>query len=138
MKEAVQKAVDELVEGLPNATVTAKDDGSGGAYVLIEDVDLGPAFEPRSSWIIFQITYVYPDSDVYPHFINPEICYVERGPVPNQHVDGNLPLAMTRGATAPGFERAAIQVSRRSNRRNALTDSALGKLLRVLEFTRSR
>jgi len=38
----------------------------------------------------------------------------------------------------PGFELPAIQVSRRSNHRRAETDSALQKLLRILEFLRSR
>ena len=69
MKEAVQKALNELVEGLPDAKVTAENDPDGGAYVLVDDVDLGPAFRPRRSWIAFQITWTYPESDVYPHFI---------------------------------------------------------------------
>jgi len=45
---------------------------------------------------------------------------------------------MTRGAMMPGFEMPAIQVSRRSQRRNAATDSALQKLFRVIEFLKSR
>lgn len=138
MKPAVQQAVGQLVEGLPDANVTAEDDPDGGAYVLVEDIDLGPAFAPRRSWIAFQITWTYPEADVYPHFIDAKVKYVGEGPTPNQHPDGNLPTSMTRAGTAPGFEKPAIQVSRRSNRRNPKTDSALAKLLRVLEFLRSR
>ncbi len=137
MKEGVEAAIEELEEGFPGAKVTAKDDESGGAFVLVEDVDYGGAFAPRRSWIGFHVTY-NPDADVYPHFIDPEVKYVGAGKTPHQHADGNLPAAMTRGMAVPGFDKPAIQVSRRSNRRNAETDSPLQKLLRVLEFLRSR
>jgi hypothetical protein len=75
---------------------------------------------------------------VYPHFIDPGASYVGSGPVPNQHADGDLPTSMTRGMTMPGFEVPAIQVSRRSSRRNAEIDTPLQKLLRIIEFLRTR
>jgi hypothetical protein len=104
----------------------------------VDGVTIGRCFDPGSSWIGFHIAWTYPDSDVYPHFIDADIRYVGSGPVPNQHPGGNLPTALTRGATMPGFELPAIQVSRRSNHRNAETDSALQKLLRIAEFLRTR
>lgn len=137
MKKFVQTAIKELEDGLPDAKVTARDDGDGGAHVLVEDVDFGEAFAPRKSWIGFHVTWS-PDADVYPHFIDPAVQYVGSGATPNQHPDGNLPAAMTRGMSLPGFDKPAIQVSQRSNRRNAETDSALQKLLRVLKFLRTR
>lgn len=138
MKAAVAEAVDELIAGLPQANVQAEADPEGGAYVRIDEVDIGPAFEPRKTWIAFQITWAYPDADVYPHFIDPGIRYVGQGPAPNQYPEGNLPTSMTRGAETPGSKNPAIQISRRSNKRNAETDTALQKLLRVLDFVRSR
>jgi hypothetical protein len=38
----------------------------------------------------------------------------------------------------PGFDLPAIQVSRRSNHRNADTDTAVQKLLRITDFLRTR
>ncbi|MGD0065790.1 MAG: hypothetical protein ABSB76_20375 [Streptosporangiaceae bacterium] len=81
--------------------------------------------------------WTYPDADVYALFADVGVRYVGSGPVPNQHRDGNLPTALMRSAAMPGFELPAIQISRRSNHRNAETDSALQKLLRVLESAAS-
>ena len=138
MKEPVEKAIEELRAGFPDTTVKAKADPEGGAYVLLDEVDLGPAFSPRRSWISFQITWAYPAADVYPHFIDSSVKYVGEGEAPNAFPEGNLPAAMTRNATAPGFDMPAIQISRASRRRNAETDTALTKLLRILEFMESR
>lgn len=134
MKPAVEGAIAELRKGLPGHDVSVKEDPDGGAYVIVFGISIGERFAPPTSWIGFQITWAYPDADVYPHFIDPQVRYLGAGPAPNQHPDGDLPLAMTRGAIMPGFNITAIQISRRSNRRNAATDRALEKLLRVIDF----
>jgi hypothetical protein len=139
MKPEVAKALEELATGLPDVKIRSIEDDDGGAYVLIEDIRIGDIFEPASSWVGFHIVWSYPDADIYPYFIDAKIRYVGTGNAPNQHTDGNLPAAMSRGdAMMPGFDLPAIQVSRRSNRRNPQTDSALAKLLRILEFLRTR
>ena len=138
MKPAVEEAVEELRRGLPGHEVRVKEDSDGGAFVIVEGMGLGQAFAPATSWVGFHVTWPYPDADVYPHFIDPKVQYVGSGPAPVPSPEGNLPTAMGRGATMPGFEMPAIQVSRRSNHRNATTDSALDKLLRVVEFLRRR
>ena len=138
MKPDVQKAIEELIDGAPG-TVRSEEDGDGGAFVLVEKIDIGEQFAPRITWIGFHITWPYPDADVYPHFIDASVRYVGNGAAPNVHPDGNLPTAMSRGNfEAPGFKLPAIQLSRRSNRRNADTDTALDKLLRIIEFLRTR
>lgn len=138
MKTAVAQGIDELRRGLPGHTVRLKEDRDGGAFVIVDGLCIGETFEPNSSWIGFHVTFPYPDADVYPHFIDPGVMYIGTGAAPNKHPDGDLPTSLTRGATMPGFEIAAIQVSRRSNRRDADIDTALHKLLRVLEFLRTR
>lgn len=138
MKPGVEKAVEELIDGAPG-TVQFKEDGDGGAFVLVETIDIGDQFAPRVTWVGFHITWPYPDADVYPHFIDAGVRYVGSCSAPNQHPEGDLPAAMSRGNfEAPGFKLPAIQVSRRSNRRNAETDTALEKLLRIIEFLRTR
>src|SRR5688500_16591803 len=138
MKPEVEKGIDELRRGLPGNAVQVKEDPDGGAFVVVDGLCIGTGFEPASSWVGFHMTFPYPDADVYPHFIDSAVRYTGDGAAPNKYPDGDLPTSMTRGATMPGFEFAAIQVSRRSNRRDADTDTALHKLLRVLEFLRTR
>lgn len=139
MKAGVENTIKALQAGLPEeATVEVKPDDDGGAYVLVDNLEIGSCFKPAKSWVAFHITWSHPDADIYPHFIDAGVEYVGDKGAPNQHPEGNLPTSMSRGAVAPGFERPAIQVSRRSNRRNPATDSALHKLLRVLDFLRSR
>lgn len=138
MKPAVAQALAELSAGGPGSGVRSLPDPEGGAYVIVDDVGIGAGFAPETSWIGFHITWTYPDSDVYPHFIDPTIQYVGAEAVPNAHPEGALPVALTRGGEMPGFEIPAIQVSRRSNQRRAETDSALHKLLRVVAFLREK
>lgn len=138
MKPQVARAIGELEAARIGSRVRTQSDPDGGSYVIVDDLAIGDSFDPTSSWIGFHIVWTYPDSDVYPFFADAGIRYVGTGPAPNQHPDGNLPTALTRGATMPGFDLPALQISRRSNRRNTETDSALRKLLRVLDFLRSR
>jgi hypothetical protein len=137
VKANVEKAIQELREGFPGHDVRTKEDADGGAYVIVEGIEIGETFAPSVSWVGFHITWSCPDADVYPHFIDPETRYVGTGEAPNQHPDGNLPTSISRGATMPGFETPAVQISRRSNRRTSTTDSPLQKLLRIIEFLRS-
>src|SRR6266516_3069397 len=125
MKPDVATAIEELEAAGIGSRLRTKQDPGGGAFVIVDDLAIGSSFDPVTSWLGFHITWTYPDSDVYPHFTDAGIRYVGSGPAPSQHPDGNLPTSLTRGATMPGFELPAIQISRRSNRRNAVTDSVL-------------
>ncbi len=143
MKPDVEQTVQELREGFAGHDVRVKEDDDGGAFVIVDGIDIGEQFAPPTSWIGFHITWPYPDADVYPHFIDPKVRYVGDKEAPNRDPAGDssadLPTAMARGPyVMPGFGIPAIQVSRRSNRRNAETDSALQKLLRVIDFLRTR
>jgi hypothetical protein len=138
MKPAVARAIEELTAGAPGGEVRALPDVDGGAFVIVDGIEIGSCFDPATSWIGFHLTWPYPDADVYPHFIDAGIRYVGSGKAPNEHPDGNLPTSLTRGAEMPGFDLKAIQVSRRSNHRAADTDTALRKLLRIVDFLKTR
>jgi hypothetical protein len=138
MKPEVEAAIEQLKDAGVGTEIRTKPDTDGGAYVIVDDVTVGDAFEPTTSWVGFHIVWSYPDADVYPHFLDAGLRYVGSGSTPNQHADGKLPKALTRGAKMPGFDLPAIQVSRRSNHRDAQSDSALQKLLRVVAFLESR
>ncbi|MGI8998816.1 MAG: hypothetical protein ACR2GO_03810 [Candidatus Limnocylindria bacterium] len=138
MKPDVEEAIKGLEASGISTGVRAEADSDGGAYVIVDGVAIGSSFEPDAPWIGFHIVWSYPDADVYPHFMDANVRYVGSGPAPNQHAEGNLPTSLSRGATMGGYDLPAIQISRRSNRRSAGTDSALQKLLRIVEFLRTR
>jgi hypothetical protein len=138
MIEHVETSLTELRDGMVGHGVRVEEDGQGGAFVIVDDIEIGDHFAPSCFWIGFHITWADEDADIYPHFIPADVRYVGGGAAPNEHPEGDLPTAMGRGHEMPGFKLPAIQISRRSTHRNAATDSALHKLLRVIEFLRTR
>jgi hypothetical protein len=121
----VSKAIEEIRGALPDAEVSVREDADG-AVVIVEPVDPGEQYAQRETWIGFRITFQYPYSDVYPHFVRGDLS----------RTDGK-PLGEGTGMTT--FEnRQAVQLSRRSNRLNPATDTALIKLHKVLTWLRSR
>lgn len=122
----VATAIQEIREALPDCTVEVTDDGQGGAFLCISPLDLGDAYKQGDTWIGFQITFQYPYSDVYPHFVRGDLARADAATLG----DGTSPT------TWQG--RPAIQLSRRSNNLDPNTDTAVLKLLKVLEWLRSR
>jgi len=128
MNPEVQNAVNEIKEAFPKATVSAKPDDQGGVYVEVNPLKLGSPYVQRETWFKFHITFQYPYSDVYPHFVRPDLS----------RRDGReLGEAMSLGSFA-GDGEPAIQISRKSNRLNPATDTAALKLLKVVKWLRSR
>ncbi len=138
MKSAVAAAIEEIKVAFPEAEVNSIGDDDGGAFVVVEPISIGSTFSPTTTWIGFHITFGYPEADVYPHFMGPDVKYVGDGPTPNEYPDGNLPTPLSRGGTMPGFDKPAIQISRRTKIVDAESSTALHKLRRVLEFLRTR
>src|SRR5688500_12292421 len=103
MKTEVSLAIEELRRQFDAAALTVKEDGQGGAYVVIEPVSVGARYEPQTTWIGFQIPAQYPYADVYPVFVSGDLRRVDN-------------VAFVAPVT-PGHQfqgRVAIQVSRRS------------------------
>jgi hypothetical protein len=124
--EAVRQAITEI-EGTFESGVTTREDGQGGAYVIVEDAPLAGPWTQDSTWVGFHIAHTYPYADVYPHFI--------RGDLTRR--DGQPAIGPAMSHTQ--FEgRQGIQLSRRSNRRDPQRETALMKLLKVLEWMETR
>ncbi len=120
MLPEVAKAVDGLRACFPDAVVTSREDGEGGAYVVIESLPV-KGCSVQSTWVGFRIAYTYPNSDVYPLYVRGDL----------RRPDGSIPPA----CTATGFEgRDALQVSRRSTRWDPRTNRADLKVLKVLRW----
>ena len=123
MRVEVSTGIDELKRQFSNATFTVREDGQGGAYVIIEPVSAGERFTPSQTWLGFHIPAQYPYADIYPVFIGGEL----------RRVDGK-PWA---APVTPGHQfesRPAIQISRRSGAAQNGGQKVTGKILKVLDF----
>jgi hypothetical protein len=123
MKTEVQTSIQELQRQFPEAAISTRDDGSGGAYVILSPVSIDSRFNPTSTWIGFHIPSLYPYADIYPVFIGADV----------RRADGQAFVPpVTHGAMFEG--RAAIQVSRRSSAAQQGLQKAVTKVLKVLDF----
>jgi len=123
VKQEVAKAIDELKRAFPSSEVTSREDGNGGAYVVVEDVGIGERFRPSSTWLGGHIPALYPYADIYPLFMGDDV----------RRVDGvAFEAPVTHGATF--LERPALQISRRNNHTQNFPQTAVAKLLKVLHF----
>jgi hypothetical protein len=123
---AVEKAITELRACFPNNPLELVLDGSGGAFITMQAIPLGPPWAQADTWIGFQITFQYPYADVYPHFVRPDLSRTD-----GKALGAGLGQAQFRG-------QAAVQISRRSNKLNPATDTATLKLLKVLKWLQSQ
>ena len=120
----IGEAVEQIRHSFAESAVTVEGDGMGGAWVVVDPVPLGPTYAQDDSWIAFLITFAYPDADVYPHFIRPDLSRVDGAPLGAGFSQTIWGLSGDRG----------LQVSRRSNRLNPAVDTAATKLLKVLKW----
>jgi hypothetical protein len=120
----IAEAIEEIRETFAESTVTVEGDGSGGAWVVIDPVPLSEIFVQDSTWVAFQITFPYPDADVYPHFVWPDL----------RRTDGTaLGAGFTVSQWGPTGD-PGMQLSRRSNRLDPAIDTAATKALKVLKW----
>lgn len=120
----VRMAAAEIAAVYPH--VRLEPDGDGGAYVVVEGLRLAPIYKQRETWMGFRITFPYPQADVYPHFVRGDLSRVD---------DAALGGGTSTGHSFNG--RAAVQLSRRSNRLNPAVDTALLKLQKVHQWLNS-
>lgn len=128
--DEVKVALEELRATFPDSAVTYVESGNGGAWCRVEPVPLGDSFMQLDSWIIFEIPYSYPEADLYPFFVRPDLA----------RKDGQIlgeGLAQPVGCWLNGAQQGT-QVSRRTNTLDSATNSAAGKLLKVLKWLGKR
>jgi len=118
---AVSDAIGAVRANFTDTSVQVIPDGAGGAYVIVDDVEVGPRYTPSRTWLGFQISSAYPDADIYPHYI---------GSV--ARVDGAQHQPPVTPTTWQG--RSALQLSRKSNQWNPKIDNAANKAERILQW----
>lgn len=121
MLPQVAEAVEGIRRAFPDSALEAKDDGSGGAYVIIEPIFLGSKFAPNSSWIGGHIAPQFPYADIYPLFIGADVRFAN-----------GAPFVAPITANHMFCGRAALQISRRSNRLDPKLQTAACKFQKVL------
>ena len=123
MKIEVSGGIEELKLQFSNSAFSVREDGQGGAYVVMEPVTLGPKYRPAVTWVGFHIPAQYPYADIYPVFIGADVVRADGvafvAPVtPGHHFEG----------------RPAIQISRRNSSAKSGLQKAPSKILKVLDF----
>jgi len=123
MNPAVADAIEELKRAFPSSAVTTTEDGEGGAHVFVEAIDIGERFVPRIIWMGGHIPALYPYADIYPVFMDADV----------RRADGKaFDAPITPGHQFSG--RPAFQISRRNNQIQNAPQTAVGKLLKILDF----
>ena len=126
MTPEVEQAVEELRTRFRETEVDAVGTGDGGGIVTIASVDPGPVYTQRETWVRFSIGFQYPYADIYPLFVRPDLSRADGRPC-------------GEGMTPAEFHgHKALQLSRRSNRLNPMTDTAALKVMKVLEWLRAQ
>lgn len=121
---AVQRAIEDIRVSFAGHDVEASADGGGGTYIVIADIELSGRFSQDTTWLGFQISYLYPASDVYPHYVRSDLALMDGsqlGPGYSSTIWGNGGVP-------------AIQVSRRSSRWNPNIDTAALKAAKVIAW----
>ncbi|MDE0268072.1 MAG: hypothetical protein OXI96_03425 [Acidimicrobiaceae bacterium] len=126
MTPEVKQGIEGLRACFPDTEVTAVGTGDGGAIVTIACVDPGSAYVQRETWMRFAISFQYPQADIYPLFVRPDLIRVDG----QQHGEG-----ITKGEFQ-GEE--ALQLSRRSTNLDPNNDTATLKVTKVLEWLRKQ
>jgi hypothetical protein len=132
LKSDIARAIEEIRAAYPGHAVSFKEDGEGGAFVEVADLPLGEQYEPNTSWVRFRITFQYPMTDVYPHFVVDGLRRKDGKPLGESFQLNN------QGWQPPSGTITTTMVSRRSNRRDPATETAAIKLEKVLAWIRSR
>lgn len=123
---AVAAALSEIKARFGEDRIVAWPDNSGGAWVVIERVEIGTFWSPTTSWLGFLISYLHPDSDCYPHFIGSNVSRADRQPLRPPFHPGN---------SFDGI--SATMISRSSPRRRKDSETPADKADKVLEFLRT-
>ena len=119
----VINAIKDLEAVLPGR-VRSEPDGFGGAYVTVEDIELGPGWSRPSAPLTFHVPYNYPAAAIYPYYLPPDARPLNSSPPALQQV-------VWRG-------NPATQVSLRHTRWDPVRDNALGCVFQVRSWLRSQ
>ena len=80
-------------------------DGSGGAYVTVAPLVVGPRWEPSEVPITFQVAFNYPFAAIYPFYTTHELNRIDGGAWPS----ARPACPSTPTSAAPAVERRDLE-----------------------------
>lgn len=116
----VATGIAELESAFPDR-VCHEPDGSGGAYVTVDAIQLGGHWTRPSAPLTFHMAYNYPASAIYPFYLPAEV-------IP---ANGPLPPALQ---PVQWRERSVIQVSLRHTNWDPRRDNAVGAAMQTQDW----
>lgn len=119
----VAEGIAELEQAFPGR-VRFEPDGSGGAYVTVEDIDLGPRFSTSAAALTFQLAYNYPAAAPYPFYLPADASPTGAWPQALQPIEWR------------GFR--VIQVSLRHTNWDPHRDTAVGSVVQVASWLQAQ
>jgi hypothetical protein len=122
LSPGVTVGITELQEHYRDVVVVPT--GDGGARVTVADVEMPETLMPRRSWVGFVLPYNYDEVQVYGHFVPADLRRADGGPLEGP--------GLQSGQSWEG--RPATKVSRQSARWRPGADSALLKMLKVVDW----
>lgn len=133
MTPEVEKAVEEIKTLFSDHKIEVEAVSDGGARVIVDDIEIGAQYSPSKTWMGFIIGFQYPRADVYPHYISSEVKRNDG----QERKDGH-PLGEGFSGPLLWQERNCTQISRRSNKLDPTIDTAVTKLVKVIEWVKLR
>jgi hypothetical protein len=123
VSSAVAAAIGELEAEYESVTWEA--DGSGGAYVTVAPLVVGPRWQPSEVPVTFQVAFNYPFAAIYPFYTTHEL----------NRVDGGMwPSALQKVGWR---DQQVLQISLRANRWQPAYDTASSALALVGHWFRT-
>jgi hypothetical protein len=135
LKVGVAKAIEGLRKQFPEKTVSAWPTTDGAAFVVVEEVTLGPPYVQASTWIGFWLSTACPDDDVYPFYVRGDLARLDGTPLKAPlHINRTFPEVPSDVPV-----RSAVMVSRRQNNQaSVLFESPTLKLITVIKWIREQ
>lgn len=131
LKAGVAKAIGEVRAHYAHLEVQVFPSPCGGAFVVVEDVPLGPPYAQETTWVGFFLSSACPDDDTYPFYVRSDLSRIDGAELrPPIHVGRNFPEV-----PSPMPQRSAVMVSRRQrNQSSWVHESPLLKLRTILKW----
>jgi hypothetical protein len=131
LKSGVAKALDGLRNHFPNNPIEVAPTEVGGAFVIIEGVELGMPYRQSDTWVGFYLSDACPHDDTYPFYVRGDLSRADGAELKTPlHINQVFPPT---ASTLPA--RASVMVSRRQKNQSSFAhETPLLKLLTVIKW----
>jgi hypothetical protein len=132
LKSAVQDAIDGLRAQFGPERVTVASDDQGGAWVQVDDLELGATYVQEATFLICLLPFNLPNADVYPAFVRDDLQRVD-----GQSLGEGFQTTQMQWPGEPST-RPVVQISRRTRNSQFSDQTPAQKIEKVLSWLRSR